>query len=130
MARVRQNRYTLSFGSSVGIIMDEKLMKELAKINYQSMEKILTLLENNEEHYWNYDWNIAKEPKGVAQHERTYYHIDYSDRFLTLEERIKEMFNITKVKHVYDVGNLGWPEKMEVSELEHTKHLKTICLDQ
>ena len=123
MARIRKNMYKMSFGKSVGVMMDESLMKKMVKLQYETQEKILELLENNPDNYTNYSWTIAEEPSEIEQHNRVCYYIDKSPTYSSLEERTRKMFGVTKVKDLYDVGNLKYNEAMEQAEKEHTKHL-------
>ena len=123
MARVRKNMYKMSFGQSVGILMNEELMNKMTKIQYETQEKIMELLENNPDSHVNYGWSIAEEPSGVQQDERTLHYIDRSERYMSLEDRLKGMFGVTKVKDLYDVGSLKYNDASEQAKKEHTKHL-------
>ena len=127
MARIRKNMYEMSFGQSVGILMNEELMKKMAKIQYETQEKIIELLENNPDSHVNYGWSIAEEPSGVPQDKRTLHYIDRSERYMTLEDRLKEMFDVTKVKDLYDVGSLEYNDASDQAKKEHTRHLKSMC---
>ena len=126
MARIRKNMYKMSFGQSVGILMNEELMKKMAKIQNETQEKIMELLENNPDSHVNYSWSIAEEPSGVQQDERTLHYIDRSERCTSLEDRLKEMFGVTKVKDLYDVGSLEYNDASEQAKKEHTHHLKSM----
>lgn len=123
MTKVRENRYEMSFGNYVGVIVDEELMKKLAKVQYETKEKILELLENNKDKHWNYSWSIADEPEEVEQGERSFKYIDHGQQHLALDRRIRNMFNIKKMNALYDVGNKGWPGTRELAEKEHIAHL-------
>ena len=46
MVRVRKNFYKLIFGNSVGVLVDEKLMKNIARLQFETKERLLDLLEN------------------------------------------------------------------------------------
>ena len=124
MARIRKNMYKMSFGQNVGILMNEELMKKMAKIENETQEKIMELLENNPDSHFNYGWSIAKEPSEVQQVERSLHYIDRSERYTSLEDRLKEMFGVTKVKDLYDVGSLEYNDASDQAEKEHTRHLK------
>ena len=126
MARIRKNMYKMSFGQSVGILMNEELMKKMAKIQYETQEKIIELLENNPDSHVNYGWSIVEEPNGVQQDERTLHYIDRSERYTSLEDRLKEMFGVTKVKDLYDVGSLEYNDASDQAKKEHTRHLKSM----
>lgn len=126
MARIRKNMYKMSFGQSVGILMNEELMKKMAKIQYETQGKIIELLENNPDSHVNYGWSIVEEPSEVQQDERTLHYIDRSERYTSLEDRLKEMFDITKVKNLYDVGDLIYNDASEQAKKEHTRHLKSM----
>ena len=123
MARVRKNMYEMSFGQSVGILMNEELMKKMTKIQYETHEKIMELLENNPDSHVNYSWTIAEEPSGVGQDERTLHYIDRSEWYMPLEDRLKGMFGVTKVKNLYDVGSLEYTAARDQAKKEHTQHL-------
>lgn len=130
MSRVRENRYALNFGNYVGVLVDEELMKKLAKIQYETKEKILTLLENNKDKHWDYSWSIADGLESISQTERTFKYVDHEYKYRTLDERINEMFGIEKVENLYDVGKLGHVKTREQAELEHVEHLKMISQEE
>lgn len=113
----------MSFGQTVGVMMDESLMKKMAKIQYETQEKIIELLENNPNSYVNYGWTIAEEPSEIPQDRRTCYYVDKTERYFSLENRVKEMFGVTKVKDLYDVGNLKYNDASNQAKEEHTQHL-------
>ncbi|UXR86189.1 hypothetical protein [Staphylococcus felis] len=88
--RVRKNMYEMNFGGYIGVLVDESLMKKLAKIQYETKEKILELLENNPESYREYSWTIAEEPKEFSQEDRVLKYIlkeGYQENGLIEEER-------------------------------------------
>ena len=126
MARIRKNMYEMSFGSIVGVIMDEELMRKMAKIQYETQERIIELLENNPDSYTEYGWTIADEPSETDQHNRTCYYVDKSPNYSLLEDRVREMFDITKVKNLYDVGDLMYNDASEQAKKEHTEHLNNM----
>ena len=126
MARIRKNMYEMSFGSIVGVMMDEELMRKMAKIQYETQERIIELLENNPDSYTEYGWTIADEPSEIDQHNRTCYYVDKSPSYSSLGNRVREMFNITKVKNLYDVGDLIYNDASEQAKKEHTRHLKSM----
>lgn len=130
MSRIRENRYELSFGKYVGVLVDEELMKKLAKIQHETKEKILTLLENNKDKYWDYSWSIADGLESISQTERTFKYVDHEEKYITLDKRIAEIFDIKKVDNLYDVGKLGHVKTREQAELEHVEHLKMISKEE
>lgn len=124
MVRVRKNFYKLSFGSHVGVLVDEKLMKKIAKLQFETKEKLLDLLENNEEHMIeNYSWSISEEPVEFSQNDRMFDYVNNGTYITRLDKRIGEMFCVRKVDHLYDVSNLEWPASREVAMQEHTNYL-------
>ena len=126
MARIRKNMYKMSFGSIVGVMMDEELMRKMAKIQYETQERIIELLENNPNSYTKYGWTIADEPSETDQHNRTCYYVDKSPNYSLLEDRVREMFDITKVKNLYDVGDLMYNDASGQAKKEHTEHLNNM----
>ena len=124
MVRVRKNFYKLSFGSSVGVLVDEKLMKKIARLQFATKEKLLDLLENNEDHMIeNYSWSIADEPKEINQSDRTFNYVITENYKTSLDKRMNEMFGIRKVEHLYDVSNLDYPIAGETAKREHADFL-------
>ncbi|MBT2818506.1 hypothetical protein [Staphylococcus coagulans] len=124
--RVRKNMYKMNFGSYIGVLVDESLMKKLAKIQYETKEKILELLENNPVSYSEYSWTISEEPKEFSQEDRISNYI-YDEIFETsLDFKLKNMFNIKKVNNLYKVTGNSYPELREQAEAEHTEHLRNM----
>ena len=126
MARIRKNMYKMSFGNIVGVMMDEELMRKMAKIQYETQERIIELLENNPDSYTDYSWTIADEPSEIDQDNRICHYVDKSPGYSPLGNRVREMFNITKVKNLYDVGDLIYSDANEQAKKEHTRHLKSM----
>ena len=125
MVRVRKNFYRLSFGTYVGVLVDEKLMKKIARLQFETKERLLDLLENNENHMIeHYNWTIADEPKEFDQCERTLNYITNNNFHTKLGIRIGDMFNIDKVTHLYDASHLEYPLNGETAKQEHTNYLK------
>lgn len=124
MTRIRKNYYKLSFGSYVGVLVDEELMKKIAKLQFDTKEKLLDLLENNEDHMIeNYSWSIADEPKEINQSDRIFNYARTENYKISLDNRMREMFEIEKVKHLYDVTHLDYPFDKETAQQEHTNYL-------
>lgn len=122
--RIRKNMYQMSFGRYIGVIVDEQLMKKLTKLQYETKEKILELLENNQDSYEDYSWTITDEPKEFSQTERELLYID-DDWMSPLDKRLNNMFNIEKVKDLYRVEG-KYNESSEKASAEHTEHLKNL----
>ena len=124
MARVRKNFYKLTFGNYVGVLVDEKLMKKIARLQFETKERLLDLLENNEDHMIeNYSWSIADEPKEISQSDRTFNYVRTENYKISLDKRMSEMFGIRKVEHLYDVSNLDYPTAVETAKQEHADFL-------
>ena len=124
MVRIRKNFYKLSFGNSVGVLVDEKLMKKIARLQFETKEKLLDLLENNEDHMIeNYSWSIADEPKEINQSDRTFDYVRTENYKISLDKRMNKMFGIRKVEHLYDVSNLDYPIAVETAKQEHADFL-------
>ena len=130
MVRVRKNFYKLSFGNSVGVLVDEKLMKKIARLQFETKEKLLYLLENNEDHMIeNYSWSIADEPKEINQSDRTFDYVITENYKISLDKCMNEMFGIRKVEHLYDVSNLDYPIAVQTAKQEHTDFLNKEARD-
>lgn len=126
--RIRKNMYEMSFGQYIGILVDEELMRKLTKIQYETKEKILELLENNSESYKEYSWTIAEEPKEFNQEDRILRYINDKDHTfeMSLDIKLKDMFNIKKVNNLYKVNGNSYTEVREQAEAEHTEHLRNM----
>lgn len=123
--RIRKNMYKMSFGQYLGVIVDESLMRKLTKLQYETKEKILELLENSPDSYEDYSWTITNEPKEISQTERELLYIDEDDWVSPLDKRLNNMFNIEKVKDLYKVEG-KYNEASEKAKAEHTEHLKNL----
>lgn len=93
-----KNYYKMSFGLYCGVIVDEMLMKKLSKIQYETQEKIKSVLINNLEHVESENWSLAY-PDGE---QTSFQYIGMSTN--SKQDRIKlihNMFSIIKVKYLY-----------------------------
>ena len=54
-----KNMYEISFGQFVGVLVDEKIMKKLTKLQNETAEKIKELLINNLDDVERYSWTIS-----------------------------------------------------------------------
>lgn len=125
MTRINENRYEMNFGSSVGVIVDEYLMKKLAKLQYKHKMELLAILENNKDHYCDYSWSITDQPEDVDQSERVFDYIEH-DKYtaINMESRLDDMFKIRKVQNLYESNINKWSEKIQELDKEHTHYLE------
>lgn len=123
MTRINKNMYKMSFGNSVGVLVDEYLMKKLVKLQYKHKMEILDLLENNSEHQCYYGWWISNEPKELPQDERTFYYVD--ERWeVDTNRRLSNLYDLEKVKDLYKTEETRWEEMKKALEDEHSEWLR------
>ena len=76
--RINKHYYEFTFGGYCGVLVNEKTMKKIAKLQYETNQKLLSILENSEDVH-SYGWSIADEPKEISQSDRTFHYIDDGD---------------------------------------------------
>lgn len=122
----------MSFGSYMGVYVDEYLMKKLGVIQNQLRVKILELLENNPEHFYeNTGWSITEEPKEFPQEERTYNYVENRTYPLDLKYRMIDLFQIIKIDDLYDftdeeISSLPYKERKKIMDKTHTDYLLSV----
>ena len=122
----------MSFGSYMGVYVDEYLLKKLAVLQNQLRVKILELLENNPEHFYEYtNWSIAEEPQGLSQKERTYHYVESPIYRAELKDRMKDMFRVNKIDDLYDftdeeISSLPYEERRKIMDKTHTDYLLSV----
>lgn len=130
--RIYKHYYHMSFGSYMGVYVDEYLMKKLGVIQTQLRVKILELLENNPEHFYAHtNWSIAEEPQGLSQKERTYHYVESPTYHAELKYRMKDMFKIIKIDDLYDftdeeISSLSYEERKKIMDKTHTDYLLSV----
>ena len=122
----------MSFGSYMGVYVDEYLMKKLAVLQNQLRVKILELLENNPEHFYEHtSWSITDEPKESSQEERTYNYVESPNYPAELKYRMKDLLQIRKIDDLYDftdgeIANLPYEERKKIMDKTHTEYLLSV----
>jgi hypothetical protein len=126
--RINKNYYSFSFGSYCGVIVDEKTMKKISKLQYETKIKLLEILENSE-NTQSYSWSISEEPKEVSQGERTFHYIDGNYDTKQRLGLIGEIFDISHIKDLYQVSG-GFVDSLNRAKEEHTNHLINLGLEK
>ena len=130
--RIYKNYYNMSFGSYMGVYVDEYLMKKLAVLQNQLRVKILELLENNPDHFYEHtSWGITEEPKALSQGERTYHYVESPTYHAELKYRMKDLLQIEKIDDLYDftdeeISSLPYEERRKIMDKTHTDHLLSV----
>ena len=120
----------------MGVYVDEYLMKKLGVIQNQMRVKILELLENNPEHFYEHTrWSITEEPKGLSQGERTYHYVESPTYHFDIKDRMKDLFDIRKIDDLYDftdeeISNLPYEEREKIMDKTHTDYLLSVKDDK
>lgn len=134
-----KNMYQLSFGQYVGVLVDERLMKKLTKIQNETAEKIKELLTNNLDSVERYSWTIADNEniKGLEakfdQEKRIVHYIEKADSYqktIHIRDCLGEMFNVKKVKNLYRQESDDWFESRKLAAQEHAEFLIKIEGDE
>ena len=121
--RIRKNYYNFSFGQYCGVFVDEKTMKKISKLQYETYEKLMEILENSDEVYAS-NWSISKEPEDRDQNDRivNYFDDGCKDDLKYRLPSLKELFGIRKVDNLYKVSG-RYTDSSELAKKEHTKYL-------
>lgn len=121
--RIRKNYYNFSFGQYCGVFVDEKTMKKISKLQYETYEKLMEILENSDEVYVS-NWSISKEPEDRNQNDRivNYFDDGCKDDLKYRLPLLKELFGIRKVDNLYKVSG-RYTDSSELAKKEHTKYL-------
>lgn len=122
--RINKNYYNFSFGAYCGALVDEDTMKKIAKLQYETYDKLKTILENSK--VLNIDWSISEiEEVDLPQNIRTFNYAETNKDFDRIH-LLKDLFNIKKVKDLYFVEAKNGVIAMEIAEKEHKDHLLNI----
>lgn len=128
MVRVYENYYNMSFGAYVGVLVDEKTMKKIAKLQTKTMHELKSILFNAD-NVKIANWSIADEPSYKSQSERTLHYFDDKSNKENVKEHINRnisnMFRIRKEKSVYQVTGC-YSDSRELAEKEHAQYLKEV----
>lgn len=127
-----KNMYQLSFGQYIGVLVDERLMKKLTKIQSETAEKIKELLINNLDGVERYSWTIANNEniEGLEekfdQETRILNFIENADAYqktVHIRDNLGEMFNVKKIKNLYRLQDADWFENRKLAAQEHAEFL-------
>lgn len=121
--KVHKNYYKMSFGNFIGVAVNEKTMKKIAKIQAKTYHEIMSVIENAEDIHIPH-WSITKEPKELDQDERTFYYFNEQTALGYARGNLKEMFGIQKIENLYQVEGM-YSESRERAEKEHQEYLKS-----
>ncbi len=100
--------YDMPFGQLCGLIVDETLMKKIAKLEYRFISELKDLLENNKNHMEISNWGLAY-PNGKQtefHHIGMYVGQSIDDRI----NLIRNLVDIRKCKNLYET-NMEWSLK-------------------
>ncbi len=120
-----KNMYNFSFGGYCGVIVDEKAMKKIAALQYETSCKLKEILSNSD-NVFSSDWSIAEEPEELDQSERTFNYVDTENSSDIVKSRVENMneslFKIEKLKELYFCEG-GYVDSRKQAQKEHTEHL-------
>jgi hypothetical protein len=124
--RINKHYYEFTFGGYCGVLVSEETMKKIAKLQYETNQKLLSILEISKDVH-PYGWSIADEPIEMSQDDRTFYYIDDSDSE-DLERRLEhsiKIFDIRHIKNLYDLKG-KYIDSVNAGKKEHEEHLRNL----
>lgn len=126
--RINKNYFNFSFGMFCGVLVDEKTMKKIAKLQARVADELKTILHNAENIHVS-NWSIADEPAELEQKERILHFISKNNDEMSLKYRldvtVNDVFNIRKAKHLYMVDEEDIIKDREQAKREHVEFLRS-----
>ena len=106
--RVHKNMYDIPFGGLCGILVDEVMMKKIAKLEYRFVSELKDLLINNKDRLEISSWGLA-----YPNCKQTTFRYIGLNTGKTIDDRInliRNLIEIKKCEHLYET-NMEWSMK-------------------